>query len=77
MNVDDYGEWLHQQAVAHGVTFFDGADLLRHQQHYYRRRHPQAGRGRKRHWPGREGYHPGLLPKHLLKYMITWALSMS
>jgi lysine 6-dehydrogenase len=24
MTVDDYGEWLHQRAVEHGVTFLDG-----------------------------------------------------
>ncbi len=74
MSVDDYGEWLHQQAVAHGVTFFDGAGFAPGISNI------TIGEGIRKldeteSAIGRVGGIPSKASseKHPLKYMITWA----
>lgn len=74
MGVDDYGEWLHAQAVKNGVTFFDGAGFAPGISNI------TIGEGIRKldsteSAVGRVGGIPSksASARHPLKYMITWA----
>jgi lysine 6-dehydrogenase len=74
MSLDEYGDWLHEEAIAHGVTFLDGIGFAPGISNI------TVGEGiRKLDRANRAVARVGGIPskesaaRHPLRYMITWA----